>query len=94
VCKLYLVYSGSVFESEALVVVVAMDTKLPEILGFITGGGFAVFVAVWFLLRLDSRLKEFTEAVHRLELAVERMSPAANSSGRGGMGGRVNQGDS
>jgi hypothetical protein len=87
------VYSGFVLSPEALTVWVEAGEKLPEILGFITGGGFAVFVALWFLLRLDARLKEFAEAVHRLELAIDRMSRSPNSSGRVGMGSRVDQGD-
>lgn len=76
--------------AEVLPKVISSIPDWAAILGFISGGGFAVFVAVWFMLRLDSRLEKFTEAVTKLEAAVadlgrsEKRSDPIGIRGRGG----------
>lgn len=41
-------------------------TPWKEIQAFITGAGFSVFVAVWFLLKTDKTLERLTRAVEKL----------------------------
>ena len=38
----------------------------PEIQAFITGTGFAVFVAIWFLVKTEKTLEKLTAAINRL----------------------------
>lgn len=69
-----------------LLVGVSLDLTWQSIQGFVTGAGFSVFVAVWFMVRHDKRLTELTEALIELRLVLSLMSGAQTASRRVGMG--------
>lgn len=80
--------------SAPLLVGVSFLDDLPKIIGFLTGGGFAVFVSVWFMVRLDHRLKELSDAVTALRVAIAMLKPDDKPSGGSGMSGTGrNRGD-
>lgn len=55
---------------------------LRELSGFIAGSGFAVFVAVWMLVRVTGRIEELTVAIRELKVFLE------DNCSRGGLHGK------
>lgn len=47
-------------------------TTLEKIQAFITGAGFSVFVAVWYMLKHDRALTELTKAVTELRAWLQQ----------------------
>ena len=59
-----------------------------QISAFITGAGFSVFVAVWFMVLHDKRLENLTEALRELRVTLAIMAGIERAGGRSDMGGR------
>lgn len=49
---------------------------------FISGAGFAVFVAVWFLLKTDRRLEALTAAIIELKVCLRNIFGEGGSYGK------------
>ena len=48
---------------------------------FITGAGFSVFVAVWFMVKHDRRLDELSQAIHALREFLQTVLVKRGSHG-------------
>jgi hypothetical protein len=48
---------------------------------FITGAGFSVFVAVWFMVKHDKRLDELSQAIHALREFLQTVLVKRGSHG-------------
>lgn len=59
---------------------------LEKIGAFITGAGFSVFVALWFMVKHDSRLRELSEAIVELRLTLLLFRQGGNFGAGPGVG--------
>lgn len=64
-----------------------MPFDLEKILAFISGAGFSVFVAVWFMVKHDRRLDELTAAIKELAAVLTLMERLQISRRRPDVGG-------
>jgi hypothetical protein len=64
-----------------------------EIQAFVTGAGFSVFVAVFFMLKHDRNLAEVLKGITELRLLVEFGAPLRTGPGSVGMRGRSGESD-
>lgn len=72
--------------SAPLLVGVSFTPNWPEIQAFVTGAGFSVFVAVWFMVRHDKRLSELSEAIRELRETLILITGRESAPRRAGMG--------
>lgn len=70
-----------------LVVGVSFLPSWEQISGFITGAGFSVFVAVWFMLAHDRKVEALTEAIKELRITLAVIAGGQGAPRSSGMRG-------
>ena len=61
------------------------NADLDRVAAFISGAGFAVFVALWFLLKTDKRLEELTRAIEKLRVCLVDCFAKGGDYGKGSL---------
>lgn len=78
--------------SAPLLIGVSFLPDLEKIGAFVTGAGFSVFVAVWYMVKHDRKLEELSLAIRELSAVLHLIhrieNPARGSGMREGVGAR------